>query len=329
MGVIASLSAFDPRSSGAGFIRDLFLLVIAVTSLIFILVEGVLIAALWRNRRSQGPDDSQPPQVYGSRPIETAWTAAPFLIVFVLILLVARSLWDVVRPDPSKSPPGSEPLVLTVIGHQWWWEYHYETSAGAPLNFTAANELHLPASEPHAARPVFLRLQSADVDHSFWIPKLGGKTDLIPVRINTLWIETEERGLFLGQCAEYCGYSHARMLLRVYVDEPEAFQRWVKGQQQAAADEPQGRAGRDLFLSLSCMNCHAVRGTKAAGAVGPDLTHLMSRETLGSGILPNNAENIRRWVRDSQKLKPGCLMPAFTLSDQELDQLVAYLATLR
>src|SRR5262249_13003741 len=170
-----------------------------------------------------------------------------------------------------------------------------------------ANELHIPASDATTPRPVYLTLKSADVCHSYWIPRLGGKTDLIPGRTNQMWFQTTERGLFLGQCAEYCGTQHANMLLRVHVDTPEEFDRWLANEMKPAMDDPLGRKGREEFLSQSCINCHRVRGTKAQGTYAPDLTHLMSRQTIGSGIIENNETNLRQWVKDPQVIKRGCL----------------------
>jgi cytochrome c oxidase subunit 2 len=323
-----NLSTFDPASPSAESSRNQFILVFFITGGIFLLVEGVLVYMLIRNRRHRGATDSQPPQVYGSMPIEIAWTAAPFLIVFVLFLLVARELWEI-RIDPNRPPAGSKPLYVTVIGHQWWWEYHFPASPDYKHAFTTANEFYFPVDEPDIPRPVFLKLQSADVCHSFWVPRLGGKIDLIPGRTNSLWLQTREEGLFLGQCSEYCGTSHANMLLRVRTVPKAEFDRWAANEEKPAVDTPANREGRDYFLSLSCVNCHTIRGTPASGTFGPELTHLMTREMLAAGILQNTPANIRDWIRNPQQFKQGCLMPAFTLSDSELDKVVSYLTTLR
>jgi cytochrome c oxidase subunit II len=167
------------------------------------------------------------------------------------------------------------------------------------------------------------------VAHSFWVPQLAGKTDLIPNRVNRMWIEPTQVGTYLGNCAEYCGTQHARMLLRVIVHEPDDFARWVAAQQQPAVAEAQVHAGRDVFFATSCVNCHTISGTTAQGKFGPDLTHLMSRDTLAAGTAPNTPDTLRAWVRDPQTLKEGALMPNMQLSDTELDQIVAYLLTLK
>jgi cytochrome c oxidase subunit 2 len=338
-----NLSIFDPVSPPAEAIHQLSVLVLAITGGIFLVVEGVLIYSLWRFRHSRRTetdrtgDASEPPQVYGSQPIEIAWTAAPALIVFVLALVIVRTEGEV-RVHPDQLPPelkDCKPLRVTVVGHQWWWEYLYERDGDDKLDFIAANELHVPASNrqvPSERRPVFLTLQAADVNHSFWMPRLAGKTDLIPGRINTMWFETGQTGLFVGQCAEYCGTQHANMLLRVYVDPPEQFEKWLANEKKDAydSDDAAVRKGKQVFLAQSCVNCHRVRGTSARGKVGPDLTHLMGRETLAGGMVKNDREgkNLRAWIEDPQKIKPGCLMPAFGLSASDLDSVVRYLASL-
>jgi cytochrome c oxidase subunit 2 len=351
------MSIFDPASPPAESILQLAILVLAITGFIFLIVEGVLCYCVLRFRRGaggekgviaqMGPDPSfaaatakEPPQVYGSKPIEIAWTTAPALVVFVLVLVTARTLWEVNVPPPQPKV-GDNTLFVTVVGKQWWWEYQYDHYNGKPIRalgpdgketdlpVITANELHIPASEQGVARPVYLILKSADVCHSFWVPRLGGKTDLIPGRINSMWFQSDQPGLYLGQCAEYCGTQHARMLLRVVVDPPRVFESWLENERKPAAEDRDVSAGRSAFLSQSCVNCHRVRGTPARGDYAPDLTHLKSRQTLASGMLPNTPDNLRRWVADPQKIKPGCLMPAFGLTERERDDMVRYLLTLR
>ena len=216
-----------------------------------------------------------------------------------------------------------------MVGCQWWWEYTIDRYNGRELGVTTANELHIPASEMGVPRPVYLTLKSADVCHSFWLPRLGGKTDLIPGRTNSMWFQTDKTGLYLGQCAEYCGTQHANMLLRVVVESPSDFEAWLANERKPAVEDSGVQAGRAAFLGQSCVNCHRVRGTPAQGTYAPDLTHLMSRRTLASGMVENTPENLRRWMADPQQVKPGCLMPAFGLGDRERDEIVRYLLTLR
>jgi cytochrome c oxidase subunit II len=184
-------------------------------------------------------------------------------------------------------------------------------------------------SDPVHPTPTFIKLLSVDTDHSFWVPRLNGKTDLIPNHPNSTWIDPLETGLFLGQCSQYCGAQHAKMLLRVYVESREDFDRWVQEQRKPAVADTAVAAGGALFITKTCFACHSIRGTIARGVAGPDLTHLMSRETIASGAVPNTPENLRKWVHNPATFKPGSLMPAPELTEQELDRIVGYLLTLR
>jgi cytochrome c oxidase subunit 2 len=323
-----NLSIFDPASPPAEAIRSLSVLAFVVTGFIFLVVEGVLVYSIVRfRRRNAAAGTAEPPQVYGSLPIEIAWTAAPTMIVFGLVLVTTRTLWEVKKPAPTPAP-GDNALFVTVIGRQWWWEYAYDHYNGRPLGFITANELHVPVSGEGLERRVNLTLKSADVCHSYWVPRLAGKTDLIPGRVNHTWFQTREPGMYLGQCAEYCGTQHANMLLRVIVQPAPDFERWLSDQARPAADGAPADA-KGAFLAQSCVNCHRVRGTPAGGSYAPDLTHLMSRQTIAAGVLENSPENLDRWVNDPQQFKPGCLMPPFGLSDKDRQLIVRYLETLR
>jgi cytochrome c oxidase subunit 2 len=310
---------FKPLSEPAQEIKEMSILVLAICAVIFLIMFGLLVYTLVRFRHRPGDEASEPPQIYGSNQIELAWTVLPILIVFVLILATSRTIADI---QNRKAAPGA--VQATVIGHQWWWEIRYPE-----LGIVTANELHVPTSDGSKRQPTFLKLQSADVAHSFWVPQLAGKTDLIPNRENRMWIDPTQPGIYLGNCAEYCGMQHARMLIRVIVHPPAEFERWVAEQKRVAADEPSAQEGRRVFFANSCVNCHTIRGTSAQGAFGPDLTHLMSRQTLASGAAANTTETLRAWVRDPQKLKVGCLMPNMQLTDTEVDQIVSYLQTLK
>jgi len=305
---------FAPVSTPAQSIFELSLLVLAIAAAIFVVVSGLLAYATAKFRKRRDDDGREPAQVYGSTQVELAWTVAPVVIVLVLFLATARVIFTV--QDPPRRPGALE---VTVIGHQFWWEYQYPG-----LKVVTANELHVPVGEP-----TFLTLLSADTDHSFWVPRLAGKTDLIPNHPNKMWIEPSEKGVYVGQCAQYCGTQHAKMLLRVYVEAREDFDRWIKEQAAAAQTNDSSSEGRRVFERTACINCHTVAGTAANGRFGPDLTHLMSRETLGSGVAPNTAENLRRWIRRPDDFKPGALMPPMGLTDQQLDAVTAYLVSLR
>src|SRR5262249_21277171 len=313
------LSIFAPRSTPAGQIVELSMLVVAITGVIFIVVASLLVYAVVKFRATPVDADREPPQVYGSTQIELAWTIVPILIVLVLFAATARVIHAI---QDAPQPPGA--VDVTVVGHQFWWEYRYPA-----LGVVTANELHLPVSEPSRPRPTFLKLLSADTDHSFWIPQLGGKTDLIPNRVNRLWLDPQRPGLFLGQCAQYCGTQHAKMLQGVSVDTPDDFDAWIRAQQLPAVEDESARAGRRVFETTACINCHTVRGTAANGRFGPDLTHLMSRATIASGAAENTAENLRVWLREPDAIKPGSLMPAMKVADAELDELVRYMQSLR
>jgi cytochrome c oxidase subunit II len=221
------------------------------------------------------------------------------------------------------APKPKSALDVTVIGHQFWWEFRYPK-----LGIVTANELHIPLSTHQRPEPTYLRLLSADVDHSFWVPQLNGKTDLIPNHPNEMWMDPQQPGLYLGQCAQFCGVEHAKMLIRVYVDTPDQFAAWVANQQQPAVDDAAVAAGRQIFETEACVNCHTVSGTAAKGTFGPDLTHLMSRATIASGAAPNTPENLHAWIQNPNTFKPGALMPAMQLDDRQIDQIVAYLLTL-
>lgn len=310
---------FQPRSAPAEAVHEASLLALLVCAGIFLVVGGLLTYAVIRFRSRPGDEHREPPQIYGSNQLEMAWTAIPILIVFVLVLVTARTTADI---QNAVLPPDS--LKVRVVGHQWWWEIHYPD-----YGVVTANELHIPVSARDQRRPTALRLESADVVHSFWVPQLAGKTDVIPNRENDMWVEPYVTGTFLGNCAEYCGTQHAKMMLRVVVETPEEFARWIASQQAAPVDDPAVRAGRDLFLQTSCINCHRIAGTVATGTFGPDLSRLMSRQTLAAGAVLNTPENLRRWVQNPQSIKPGCWMPDMLLTPAEVETIVSYLLTLK
>jgi cytochrome c oxidase subunit II len=312
-------SILAPASTPAHEIHALSLFILSVTGAIFVVVAGLLAYAIVKYRAKPADGESEPAQIYGSTQIELAWTVIPVLIVIVLFLTTARLIFAIQdAPEPESA------LNVTVVGHQFWWEFRYPK-----LGIVTANELHVPLSSDRGPVPTYLMLLSADVDHSFWVPQLAGKTDLIPNRVNTTWINPLQPGVYVGQCAQFCGVQHALMLLRVYVDTPDQFADWVKEQQEPAVQDPRVAAGRQVFETQACMNCHTTQGTSATGRFGPDLTHLMSRQTLGAGAAANNPQDLREWIKDPATFKSGCLMPAMQLSDEQIDQLTQYLLTLR
>jgi cytochrome c oxidase subunit II len=310
---------FDPRSTPADSLFHLSMFVLAICGVIFLVVATLLVYAVVKFRARAEDSAHEPPQVYGSTQIELAWTVIPILIVVVLVLATTRVIHAV---QDAKRPPNVVEVIA--IGHQFWWEFRYPA-----LGVVTANELHIPVSDPANPSPTFLKLLSADTDHSFWVPQLAGKTDLIPNRVNEMWMDPHRTGIFLGQCAQYCGTQHAKMLLQVSVDSPDDFKNWVNAQKQPAKQDDSVSAGRKVFETTACINCHAVAGTVANGRFGPDLTHMMSRSTIAAGAAENTPENLGMWIQDPDMFKPGSLMPAMKLSDADLDALVRYLETLR
>ncbi len=311
-------SIFAPASTPAQSIFDLSIFTLLTVAAIFIAVFALLAYAVVRFRNKRSDDRIEPAQIYGSNQVELAWTVIPVLIVIALSLATARVIASI---QDAPRPPGA--LEVIVTGHQYWWEYRYPA-----LNIVTANELHVPVSDRAHPTPTLLTLLSADTDHSFWVPRLAGKTDLIPNHPNSMWIDPQQPGLFLGQCAQYCGTQHAKMLLRVYVQPREEFDRWVREQQQLRSATGVS-AGQRVFESTACVNCHAVSGTQAKGRFGPDLTHLMSRDTIAAGAARNTSQALRLWIKNPDAIKPGSKMPGMGLNDQDLDELTAYLETLR
>src|SRR3984885_11070338 len=316
---LSPTNIFAPASTPAQSIFDLSLFVLEVTAAIFLVVFSLLAYAVVKFRKNSATEGREPAQVYGSSQLELAWTVIPILIVVVLFLAAAR----VIAGIQNAARP-SNAIEVTVIGHQFWWEYRYPS-----LKVVTANELHIPVSDPAHPTPTFLTLLSADTDHSFWVPRLAGKTDLIPNHPNSTWVDPHETGLYLGQCAQYCGTQHALMLLRVYVDTREDFDRWIQEQSQPAHVNNTPSEGQRIFETTACVNCHTIGGTAAHGTFGPDLTHLMSRQTIASGAAKNTIGTLIAWIYKPDLMKPGCLMPSMGLSIQQSAAIAAYLATLR
>lgn len=292
-------------------VLDVYSDVLLWTIGIFIVVEFLLLLALWRYRRRPG-DSGVPDQVHGHTLLEIGWTLVPALILFFIAIPTVQTIFE----TQAKPAPGEDPLEITVIGHQWWWEIIYPE-----LGITTANELHIPRD-----RKAVLTLTSADVIHSFWVPRLGGKRDLNPGWENTLWFTPDSAGVYDGQCAEFCGVSHANMRLRVVVLEPEEFDSWVDREQ---LDAPPDSIGLQAFLSSGCQACHTLNGTVAQGKLGPNLTHIGSHSTIAAGIVANTPENLSGWLRNPDSIKPGSLMPDLGLNEERISALVDYLERLK
>jgi cytochrome c oxidase subunit 2 len=244
-------------------------------------------------------------------------------LIISAVPLAATLIWTMVALAAVAGPPAHPALVIDVTARQWWWDIRYN-GAGPADQFETANEIHIPAGPP-----VLVRLHAADVIHSFWVPKLTGKTDVIPGQVNQSWLQTDRPGSYLGQCSEFCGYQHAHMQFAVIAQSPQDFTAWEAAQRQAATAPSSPEAVRGLEVVQSrCALCHEVRGTSAGAVMGPDLTHLMSRSTLAAGTLTNTPGNLAGWIQDPQDLKPGSLMPNQFLSAQQLNDVLAYLETL-
>lgn len=306
------MTTVEPKSDLGRQIHDLFMNISGWDLFIFVVVEALLIGVAFAFRDLPGREEPKP--VHGHLGLEIAWTLIPVVIV---VSIAVPTIATVFKSD-YVSPP-RDALPVEVIGHQWWWEFRYPG-----LGVTTANELHLPVG-----RPISLDVKSADVIHSFWSPPLGGKRDLIPGRVNHLTFTVDAAGEYPGQCAEFCGASHANMRFTVVAQAARDFEAWAAGLKRAPAP-PVGEAAKGLqtFLSAGCVACHTIQGV-AFGVVGPNLTHVGSRKTLAGGILKNTPEDLARWLKDPPGTKPGALMPKLPLTDQQITALVAYLRSLQ
>jgi cytochrome c oxidase subunit 2 len=304
-------SALNPQSAHAEAVATFGWMMIAGAAVVALIVFALAAYALWGPRERRAVLASNRFVIYGG----IAFPGVVLLALFLYSLSLARH----VIGDPE-----SPDLRIEIVAHQWWWRVHYLDSDGR-VEFETANEVRIPAG-----RRVELVLKTADVIHSFWVPNLAGKLDMIPGHVNRLRVTTDREGTFRGQCAEYCGGPHALMAFYVIAESEQAFERWLQAQRAPApqpADEANA-AGLRLFLA-HCSVCHAVRGTPAKGTLGPDLTHLATRTHLAAGMLPNNRANLAAWVSGSQRIKPGNLMPSMNVfSGEELRALSAYLGSL-
>lgn len=313
-------SALDAAGPQAGRIEVLWWIFFWVCLAVFILVVTALLAAVLRRR---GVDRRLLEEPEGKeRGLVRAVGGATAVSALVLIGLLIASV-TTGRVVGSLAPPDA--LTLEVVGHQWWWEIIYEDPVPA-RRFTTANEIHIPVG-----RPIRIKTRSSDVIHSFWVPNLHGKRDLIPGQPSETWLQADRAGVFSGPCAEYCGLQHANMALVVVAEPPAVFEAWRAAQLQPAPPPStalQSR-GQAVFLSLPCPTCHTIAGTDAGGRAGPDLTHLASRRTLAAGTFPNNRGHLAGWILDPQTQKPGNKMPAVALQSDDLQSLLAYLESLR
>ncbi len=280
----------------------------AIAVAVFFIVEGLLVVTIIKFRQKPGRKAAQ---FHGNTKAEVALTLLPALILAGLAVPTVKTIFDL-----SKEPSNAIPI--TVTGKQFWWEYEYTDH-----DVITANELHIPVG-----RPVRLTLLGTDVIHSFWVPRLAGKQDIVPGRVNLLTLQADQPGVYLGQCTEFCGLSHANMRIRVIAHPMDEWLQWVADQKKPATLDLSSE-GAKAFLEGECVNCHAIGGTDASGRSGPDLTHFASRETFAGALFENNTENLRAWLADPPKVKPGSLMPDYGLSSQEIDALIQFLQSLK
>ncbi|HEY9089602.1 MAG TPA: cytochrome c oxidase subunit II [Anaerolineaceae bacterium] len=281
---------------------------------VFLLVAVLLALAIIRGRRQPG-DNSEPRQNHGNVRLEIIWTVIPILLVVYIFFITVRTMNAVAAP-----PREDGDLTVRVIGHRWFWEFQYPD-----LGITTANDLVIPEDTN-----IHLELVSVDVIHSFWVPNLSGKIDVVPGQQNSMWIRADNPGTFMGHCGEYCGMQHANMHFNVIARSADDFTAWVQGQQQpvAAAQGTLEEEGEQIVTAGVCAGCHTIQGTKMVGKTGPDLTHLYSRTIIAGGF-PLDDATLEQWLRNSDELKPGNLMAGIRVSDQQIEAVMAYLKTLR
>ncbi|MFN8532415.1 MAG: cytochrome c oxidase subunit II [Dehalococcoidia bacterium] len=304
---------FDAKSDFTVMIADLFWQIIWWAIGVFIVVEAALLYAIYRYRRR--PGQGLPPQTHGNSRLEMAWTIAPALVLASIAVPTVQGIFRT-----YEVPTGPDVVNIEVIGHQYWWEYRYPDN-----NVITASELHVPAG-----RTVVLHIRSADVIHSYWVPKLAAKRDAIPGHTNTLWFKTDAIGVYDGQCAEFCSLQHANMRLKVFVQDQATFNQWLQANARPAV-QPTGdvQQGSQLVLQGTCAGCHTIDGTNARGQTGPNLSHFGSRTTIAGGMLANTPENLDHWLEDPQAIKPGSLMSAKVPNPQERQAIIAYLQSLK
>ncbi len=309
-------AVIDPQSADAGLVALLWWAMLAVGSLILLAVLVLLAVAVLRARRRPGEAPLSPRRawllVFGGG------LALPIVVIFGLVLSGSHV------GSQIAARRGAPAVTVDIIGQRWWWEVSYRDDNGETIA-TTANEIHVPVGQP-----VRFRLRSDNVIHSFWVPNLQGKIDLVPGRVNEVWLTAEHAGVYRGQCAEYCGTQHALMAFLVEAQPPADFQAWLARQAEPAVEPDDARVerGREAFTTAGCAGCHAIRGVQAVGVLGPDLTHLAGRRTLAAGTIPNEPQRLAEWIRAPDSIKPGSLMPATELENAQLQDLVAYLESL-
>jgi cytochrome c oxidase subunit 2 len=317
-------SALNNAGVQAERLGSLWWLFLAITATVYVIVMSLLIFAFFRVRRAASGSD---PEIKADQRrdrkagnIIKGAVGVTALVVFVLMIVSFRTGRAIDTLSLAQ-----DPLEIKVTGQQWWWQVEYQDPIPANM-VTTANEIHIPVG-----RPIKIDLVSHDVIHSFWVPNLHGKKDLVPNYPTTIFLQADEPGIYWGQCAEFCGYEHAKMRFMVVAESPEEFARWYASAQKASqAPSSESQAfGQQIFLKSVCTQCHTIQGTPANGRVGPNLTHVASKPYIASGVLQNNRENLMNWISDPQAIKPGIRMPMNTYSEDELNALVDYIQSLK
>ncbi|MFL5382562.1 MAG: cytochrome c oxidase subunit II [Longimicrobiaceae bacterium] len=314
-------TTFHPTTELARISDGLFWLTAGLGAVVGVLVLGIMGYFLWKFRYHPGA--GEPKQIHGNTRLEVAWTLIPAVILAVIAIPTVRAIFAT-QPDPNTLPPGT--VTIEVIGKQWWWEFRYPQTNGDTV--VTANEVHVPVG-----RTVHLVLLSDNVLHSFWVPQMGGKRDLITNRVNHLVFTPEEPGVYYGQCAEFCGSSHSLMRMRLIAHTQAGYDQWLANEGRPAVEPLPGDSavalGKQLVTQGACAGCHAIEGTPMVQRIGPNLTHFGRRRTLAAGILENDAESLRRWLRNPPEVKPGSKMPNLNLTEQQITYIIAYLQSLQ
>ena len=311
-GCAGAPAVLSPASPNAAMVANLFFILFAIAVVVFVVVESLLFYSVIRFRRKQ--TDGMPAQIHGNPKLEIVWTAIPAVVLAIVFVLTWQTLNSLAAVPPNA-------MNIKVTGYQWWWQVEYPD-----LGIVTANEMHVPAGQD-----VLFTLESNDVIHSFWVPELGGKMDMIPGHTNRLWLRPTKIGVYQGQCAEFCGTAHALMRFTVSVEPAEQFNAWVAQQKQPAQmpTAELAKRGADEIVEAGCQGCHTINGTKAQGKSGPDLTHLASRKMIAAGMLALSEENLHAWINDPSAVKPGTKMPKLGLTREQIDAISAYLLTLK
>ena len=316
-------NAINPAGPQAENLSRLWWLMFIVCSVVFVLVMIALLAAL----RKRVPESDTAPVLEPSaeqerRKRNVVISAVTITVIILFVFLIASFSAGRSMTAELANKNG---LSIELTGHQWWWEVRYQDVDASNI-FTTANEIHIPVGIP-----VMFSLKATDVIHSFWVPNLSGKKDLIPGKINTIWLQADKPGVYRGQCAEYCGLQHAKMALWVVAEPQEQFNAWRQGQTQTSmppVSDTQKR-GQQVFLTSTCVMCHAINGTPAGSNIGPNLTHVATRNMIGAATMTNTRDHLAQWIRDSQVVKPGNRMPQHNFNEADLQALLDYLQNLK